>query len=94
MIGKLSIRTRVLMAMLAAITITIVRDRIFERLVRLASTASTTPGSGLGLPIARGYAQAMGGDVVYWPHAVGRGDLSPAGRRRGAAFRISLPAAV
>lgn len=35
------------------------RERIFDRLVRL----DPGPGSGLGLPIARGYARAMGGEV-------------------------------
>lgn len=41
------------------------RERVFDRLVRLASTASSTKGSGLGLAIARGYARAMNGDVRY-----------------------------
>ncbi|MGD8214144.1 ATP-binding protein [Aestuariimicrobium sp. Y1814] len=41
------------------------RERVFDRLVRLPSTASSTKGSGLGLAIARGYARAMGGDVRH-----------------------------
>ena len=40
------------------------RERIFDRMVRLDS-ARTSEGSGLGLTIARTYARAHGGDVVY-----------------------------
>lgn len=36
-------------------------ERIFERLV----SAGERPGSGLGLPIARGVARAHGGDLAY-----------------------------
>ena len=41
------------------------RERVFDRMVRLSSTAPSTNGSGLGLAIARGYARALGGDVVH-----------------------------
>lgn len=37
------------------------RERVFQRFVSLDGRG----GSGLGLPIARGYAQAMGGDLSY-----------------------------
>ncbi len=70
------------------------RERIFERLVRLKSTATTQEGSGLGLSIARGYAMQHGGDVTYIP---GRGSCEEvrdsAGHliRLGSCFRITLP---
>ena len=54
--------------------------RIFERLVRL-DASRTTGGSGLGLSIARGIAQAHGGSLVLVPT-----------HERGARFRLSLPA--
>jgi two-component system sensor histidine kinase KdpD len=38
-------------------------ERIFERYVRGAATASNTPGTGIGLSIARAVAQAHGGDA-------------------------------
>lgn len=38
-------------------------ERIFERYVRGAATAADTPGTGIGLSIARAAAQAHGGDV-------------------------------
>ena len=38
-------------------------ERIFERYVRGAATASDTPGTGIGLSVARVAAQAHGGDV-------------------------------
>jgi two-component system sensor histidine kinase KdpD len=38
-------------------------ERIFERYVRGAATATDTPGTGIGLSIARAAAQAHGGDV-------------------------------
>ncbi|GAA3571070.1 HAMP domain-containing sensor histidine kinase [Microlunatus spumicola] len=55
-------------------------ERVFERLVRL-DASRTSGGSGLGLSIARGIAEAHGGTLVLVP--------SPAGAR----FRLSLPAA-
>lgn len=64
------------------------RERVFERLVRLSETASTAPGSGLGLPIARGYARAHGGELRYCEDEVVPG--APSGRH-GAAFVITLP---
>jgi signal transduction histidine kinase len=54
------------------------RERIFRRLVH----SPTTRGSGLGLPIARGFARAHGGDLTC-------GDRSDG--RPGAAFRLLLP---
>jgi signal transduction histidine kinase len=54
-------------------------DRIFERLVRL-DASRTSGGSGLGLSIARGIAEAHGGSLVLVPSA------------SGARFRLSLPA--
>lgn len=71
------------------------QERVFDRLVRLASTASTTKGSGLGLPIARGYARAHGGDVVYRndPDTVVPLDEDGRARRLGACFEVSLPLA-
>ncbi|WP_103349542.1 cell wall metabolism sensor histidine kinase WalK [Amycolatopsis sp. CA-128772] len=53
------------------------RERIFDRLVRL-DAARTRSGSGLGLPIARGFARAHGGDL--WCEA------APGG---GARFRLA-----
>ncbi|MEL4356397.1 HAMP domain-containing sensor histidine kinase [Luteococcus sp. H101] len=70
------------------------RERVFDRLVRLSSTATTTKGSGLGLPIARGYARAHGGEVVYVADAAGlppHEDGEP--RQPGACFEVSLPLA-
>jgi two-component system OmpR family sensor kinase len=54
------------------------RERIFRRLVH----SPATRGSGLGLPIARGFARAHGGDLT----CVDRPDGQP-----GAAFRLVLP---
>ncbi len=54
------------------------RDRIFERFVRLEQSRST-PGSGLGLPIARGLARSM------------RGELTLLDRAPGTTFRLTLP---
>lgn len=65
------------------------RERIFDRLVRLSNVATTTRGSGLGLPIARGYARAHGGDITY---SVGRGVVS-APYDFASCFRLELPLA-
>ncbi|GAA1397685.1 HAMP domain-containing sensor histidine kinase [Luteococcus peritonei] len=71
------------------------QERVFDRLVRLSSTASTTKGSGLGLPIARGYARAHGGDVVYVNDVQAAVPLDEDGRPRriGACFEMTLPLA-
>jgi two-component system, OmpR family, sensor kinase len=53
-------------------------ERVFDRLVRL-DEARTTPGAGLGLPIARGIARAHGGDLRCLPAA------------HGATFELRLP---
>ena len=61
------------------------RERIFNRLVHgPGGTGQDRGGWGLGLPIARGFARAHGGDLVCLPRADGR---------NGAAFRLWLPAA-
>ncbi len=54
------------------------RERIFQRLVH----GQSSRGSGLGLPIARGFARAHGGDLI----SIDRPD-----RRPGAAFLLTLP---
>lgn len=59
------------------------RDRVFERLVRLDAARSSPTGSGLGLPIARGIAEAHGGSLTLM--------ADPPGGRRGAHFRLELP---
>jgi two-component system sensor histidine kinase KdpD len=43
-------------------------ERIFERYVRGAATATDTPGTGIGLSIARAAAQAHGGDAWVTSH--------------------------
>jgi two-component system sensor histidine kinase KdpD len=58
------------------------RERIFERFQRLDKTRAQ-PGLGLGLPIVRGFARSLGGDVWI--------DDAPGG---GAAFHVSLRRAV
>lgn len=56
------------------------QERIFDRLVRLDDARDRRAGgSGLGLPIARGFARAHGGDLAYLPGAP------------GARFRLVLP---
>ena len=54
------------------------RERIFDRFQRLDRTRAQ-PGLGLGLPIVRGFARSLGGDVWI--------DDAPGG---GAAFHVSL----
>ncbi len=57
-------------------------ERLFVPFDRLdAERWSGTPGSGLGLALSRGLAQAQGGDVAYRP----RDD------RQGAVFALELP---
>ena len=59
------------------------RERIFDRLVRLDTARDrTSPGAGLGLSIARGIAQAHGGDVTCESPSPGSG---------GAVFVLWLP---
>jgi two-component system OmpR family sensor kinase len=61
------------------------RERIFDRLVRLDDARDRRAGgSGLGLPIARGFARAHGGDL--------RCEQPPPGAT-GAVFRLCLPLA-
>jgi signal transduction histidine kinase len=54
-------------------------DRLFEP--GFSSGGNGHPGAGLGLPLARRLARAVGGDVV----------LDGAARRGGATFRVDLP---
>lgn len=65
------------------------RERVFQRLVRLSNTATTTKGSGLGLAIARGYARAHGGDIKIVDDA--RVPLPSPDGSHGAIFEITLP---
>lgn len=59
------------------------RERIFDRLVRLDNARDRRfGGSGLGLPIARGFARAHGGDLTC---------EAPAPGTHGAVFRLVLP---
>jgi signal transduction histidine kinase len=59
------------------------RERIFDRLVRLDNARDRRfGGSGLGLPIARGFARAHGGDLTC---------ETPAPGTTGAVFRLLLP---
>jgi signal transduction histidine kinase len=59
------------------------RERIFDRLVRLDNARDRRfSGSGLGLPIARGFARAHGGDLTCVPPPPGD---------HGAVFRLVLP---
>lgn len=59
------------------------RERIFDRLVRLDTARDRRfGGSGLGLPIARGFARAHGGDLTC---------EAPAPGSVGAVFRLVLP---
>ena len=55
---------------------------LFERFSRSDASRSRANGTGLGLAIARSYARAHGGDLVYEP-----------GEPRGARFAVVLPAA-
>lgn len=62
------------------------RERIFDRLVRLDTGRDRRfGGSGLGLPIARGFARAHGGDLTC---------AAPPPGTRGAVFRLLLPITV
>jgi signal transduction histidine kinase len=54
--------------------------RLFDRFARSPESEDRTDGSGLGLSIARAYARAHGGDIVYEPAVP-----------RGARFEVVLP---
>jgi signal transduction histidine kinase/ligand-binding sensor domain-containing protein len=55
-------------------------ETIFEPYRRLSGPAVTTPGTGLGLPIARQFVELLGGSIAV--------DTEPG---RGASFRVVLP---
>ncbi|GJD44133.1 Sensor protein KdpD [Methylobacterium cerastii] len=57
------------------------RERVFDTFYRVAKADSVRAGTGLGLPISRGFIEAMGGTVT----GANRRD------RAGAAFTIALP---
>jgi two-component system sensor histidine kinase KdpD len=59
-------------------------ERIFEKFYRRTKGDGRAAGTGLGLSIARGFVEAMGGAI----HAE-----SPAVRKRGTRFIVTLPAA-
>ena len=56
-------------------------ERIFDKFYRVQAADRKRAGTGLGLPIARGFVEAMGGTIT----AANRSD------RRGARFTITLP---
>lgn len=61
------------------------RERVFDRLVRLeVSRDARTGGAGLGLPIARGIAEAHGGTLRY-------GEAAGGAALGGAVFELALP---
>lgn len=67
------------------------RVRVFDRLVRLeAARDARSGGAGLGLPIARGIAEAHGGSLQH----AEAGDGHEVGLLGGAVFELRLPAAV
>ena len=55
-------------------------DRIFEKFQRAANAGETATGTGLGLTLVRGIAQAHGGSAAYRPHPDG-----------GSIFSLALP---
>jgi signal transduction histidine kinase len=55
-------------------------DRIFEKFQRAANAGGTATGTGLGLTLVRGIAQAHGGSAAYRPHPDG-----------GSIFSLALP---
>jgi signal transduction histidine kinase len=67
------------------------RVRVFDRLVRLeAARDARSGGAGLGLPIARGIAEAHGGSLQHAEDGEGH----EVGLLGGAVFELRLPAAV
>jgi two-component system sensor histidine kinase KdpD len=58
-------------------------ETIFDKFARLEAGDRQRAGTGLGLPICRGFATAMGGAIVAGNKA----------GRRGAVFTLTLPAA-
>jgi len=54
--------------------------QLFDRFTRADRTEATAEGSGLGLSIARSYALAHGGDLIYRPN-----------KPRGACFELVVP---
>lgn len=56
------------------------RERIFEKFYRARERATQVPGTGIGLAVARGLAQAHGGELSYAPRPGG-----------GSIFRVRLP---
>jgi len=56
-------------------------ERVFERFYRTPGQPRRSPGSGIGLTIARGIARGHGGDVT----------AASAGPGRGASFTLTLP---
>lgn len=59
-------------------------ERIFDKFYRVQAADRKRAGTGLGLPICRGFVEAMGGAIV----AGNRSD------QRGAVFTITLPASI
>lgn len=59
-------------------------DTIFEKFFRRGKPDGRTPGTGLGLTIARGFVEAMGGTITA---------QSPAMRKRGTRLTLRFPAA-
>jgi signal transduction histidine kinase len=57
--------------------------QLFERFTRSGSSQERTEGAGLGLAIAKSYAQAHGGDLLYE-------EMRP----HGARFRLVIPTAI
>ncbi|MBA2449542.1 MAG: DUF4118 domain-containing protein [Chloroflexi bacterium] len=56
------------------------RERIFEKFYRARERATQAPGTGIGLAVARGLAQAHGGELSYAPRPGG-----------GSVFSVRLP---